>query len=110
MPRIGTGLSIFPRQRRLLHLIRIQKTVPCYLPETVFLVLEKSALLLLMLGVLADHHDLALAANDLALFADRLHRRTNLHVLLPPYGFLGCTGRGNAAPAMRQILSPCCAR
>ena len=44
----------------------------------------KSALLLLVLGILADNHDLALAANDLALFADRLHGRTNLHVLLPP--------------------------
>ena len=37
-----------------------------------------------MLGILADDHDLALTANDLALFADRLHRRTNLHVLVPP--------------------------
>ena len=43
-----------------------------------------SALLLLVLGVLADDHDLALALDDLALFADRLHGRTNLHVLVPP--------------------------
>ena len=37
-----------------------------------------------MLGILADHHDLALAADDLALLADGLHGRTNLHALLPP--------------------------
>ena len=43
-----------------------------------------SALLLLVLRIFADDHDLALTANDLALFADRLHGRTNLHVLLPP--------------------------
>ena len=42
------------------------------------------ALLLLVLGILADHHDLALAADDLALLADGLHGRTNLHALLPP--------------------------
>jgi len=37
-----------------------------------------------MLGVLADNHDLALTLDDLALLADRLHGRTNLHVLVPP--------------------------
>ncbi len=39
------------------------------------------ALLLLVLDVLADHHDGALAANDLALFAHRLNRRSDLHVV-----------------------------
>ena len=53
------------------------------------------ALLLLVLGILADHHDLALAADDLALLADGLHGRTNLHALLPPVveSERGC-GRG----------------
>ena len=37
-----------------------------------------------MLGILADDHDAALALDDLALFADRLDGRTNLHALLPP--------------------------
>ena len=38
------------------------------------------ALLLLVLRVLADNHNLALTANDLALLADRLYRRSYLHV------------------------------
>src|SRR5690606_6266194 len=38
-----------------------------------------STLHLLVLGVLADHPHLSLAANDLALVTDPLHRRTNLH-------------------------------
>ena len=38
-----------------------------------------SALLLLVLGILANHHHTAFALDDLALFTDRLHRRTNLH-------------------------------
>ena len=33
-----------------------------------------------MLRVLADNHDLALAADDLALLTDRLYRRTYLHI------------------------------
>lgn len=36
-------------------------------------------LLLLVLGVLADHHNSAATLDDLALLADRLDRRTNLH-------------------------------
>lgn len=36
-------------------------------------------LLLLVLGVLADHHDISMPLDDLALFTDRLHRRTHLH-------------------------------
>ena len=32
-----------------------------------------------MLGVLADHHDLAVTLDDLALFADFLHRRSDFH-------------------------------
>ena len=38
------------------------------------------ALTLLVLGVFADDHDAALALDDLALFADGLDRRTNLHL------------------------------
>ena len=45
------------------------------------------ALLLLVLRVLADNHNLALTANDLALLADRLYRRAYLHVILPPSNF-----------------------
>ena len=44
----------------------------------------KLALLLLVLGILANDHDAALALDDLALFADRLDRRTNLHWVFPP--------------------------
>ena len=36
-------------------------------------------LLLLMLGVLADHHDAALALDDLALFTNGLYRRPYFH-------------------------------
>ena len=46
------------------------------------------ALLLLVLRVLADNHNLALAADDLALLADRLYRRSYLHDILPPSKFL----------------------
>ena len=42
------------------------------------------ALTLLMLGVFADNHDAALALDDLALFANGLHGRTDFHVGLPP--------------------------
>ena len=38
-----------------------------------------SALLLLVLGVLADDHDAALALDDLALFADGLNGRSHFH-------------------------------
>ena len=37
------------------------------------------ALSLLVLGVLADDHDLAFSLNDLALFADLLYRRLHFH-------------------------------
>ena len=59
------------------------------------------ALLLLVLRVLADNHNLALTANDLALFADRLHGRTNLHVLLPPV-------ENDATRASRMHRTPGC--
>ena len=49
------------------------------------LYLASSALLLLMLGILADDHHTALPLDNLALLADRLHRRTNFHGSLPPY-------------------------
>ncbi len=38
-----------------------------------------SALLLLMLGILADHHDAPFALDNLALFTNGLDRGTNLH-------------------------------
>ena len=41
-----------------------------------------------MLRVLADDHNLALAADDLALLTDRLYRRSYLHDILPPSNFL----------------------
>ena len=37
------------------------------------------ALTLLMLGILADHHDFALALDDLALLAHGLHGRSDFH-------------------------------
>ena len=43
-----------------------------------------SPLLLLMLRILADDHHAALAADDLALFTNRLYRRFYLHGILPP--------------------------
>ncbi len=38
-----------------------------------------------MLGVFANYHDLALTLDDLAFFADLLHRRFNLHRLHQPF-------------------------
>ena len=64
---------------------------------------DHSALLLLVLRILADDHHTALALNDLALFADRLHRRTNFHETLPPY-------MGKIPFAKNSLLSFCCAR
>ena len=49
------------------------------------------ALTLLVLGVFADDHDAALALDDLALFADGLDRRTNLH-LSSSFGTRFCYG------------------
>ena len=42
------------------------------------------ALALLVLGVLADDHDFAMALDDLALFAHGLYGRSDFHVY-PPY-------------------------
>lgn len=39
-----------------------------------------SALLLLMLGIFTNHHNLALALNDFTFFANRFNRRSDLHV------------------------------
>ena len=39
-----------------------------------------SALPLLMLGVLADDHDLAMTLDDLALFAHGLYGRSDFHL------------------------------
>ena len=55
-----------------------------------------SALLLLVLRVFADHHDAPLALDDLALFADGLDRRSNLHCFVPP----ACQ------PLLRQVMRP----
>ena len=44
-------------------------------------------LALLVLGVLADNHDFALALDDLALLAHGLHGRSDFHLLLPPTCF-----------------------
>ena len=41
----------------------------------------RSALSLLVLGVLADHHDVAFSSDDLALFTNLFNRRFNLHDL-----------------------------
>ena len=38
------------------------------------------ALTLFMLGVVADDHDFALALDDLALLAHRLHGRSDFHL------------------------------
>ena len=40
---------------------------------------EKSALLLLVLGVLADNHDAAFALDDLAFLANGFHTRSYFH-------------------------------
>ena len=45
----------------------------------------RSALALLVLRVLADNHDTALALDDLALFADGLHGRSHFHVDITSY-------------------------
>ena len=37
-----------------------------------------------MLGILANDHDTAFAANDLALLAHGLHGRSHFHVIVPP--------------------------
>ena len=43
------------------------------------LIFQSSALSLLVLGILADNHDLAMSLYDLALFTNRLYRRTYFH-------------------------------
>jgi hypothetical protein len=49
-----------------------------------------SALALFVLGVLADHHDAAFALDDLAFFADFLHRRSDFHKMTILSLSLGC--------------------
>ena len=61
------------------------------------------ALLLLVLGINTDDHYAALAANDLALLADRLYRRSYLHDILPPFLIVRNGGRDAEA---RQPLAP----
>ena len=57
------------------------------------------ALLLLVLRVLADDHDTALALDDLALLADRLDRRSNLH-------FVRSSSNLFSQPLLRQVMRP----
>lgn len=46
-----------------------------------------STLALFMLRVLANNHDSAVALDDLAFLAHRLHGRSDFHMLLPPTCF-----------------------
>ena len=46
-----------------------------------------------MLGVFADHHHATFAADDLALFTNRLDRGTNFHAV-----YLLCLGGAFAPP------------
>ena len=81
-----TGIIKHDRLRRGTDERRVQR----YANESVTkyqAVRRRLALLLLVLRVLADNHNLALTANDLALLADRLYRRSYLHVILPPSNF-----------------------
>jgi hypothetical protein len=48
-------------------------------------ILQSLALALLVLGVCADHHDFALAFDDLAFFADRFYGRSYFHGKIPPF-------------------------
>ena len=57
-----------------------------------------SALSLLVLGVLTNDHDAAFAANDLALFAHGLHRRSYFHRFKP---FLSAV-----VHLLRQVIRP----
>lgn len=61
-----------------------------------------SALLLLVFGVLADDHHMALALDDLALFANGFNRGTNLHAV-----FLHSYGQRKRPIGMP--VNPCCA-
>ena len=76
-----------------------------------------SALALLMLRVLANDHDAAFALDNLALFADGLHARTDLHFDIHSFKtrlirghyapLAGADGRGNgsispAVPALKR--------
>ena len=49
---------------------------------------RNSTLPLLVAEVLADHHDAAVATNDLALVADRLDARVDLHGRSPSSDYL----------------------
>lgn len=96
-----------PPQRPWAALLGYRKQVS---PELVFVYrgLLKSpirflALLLLMLRVLADNHDLALAADDLALLADRLNRWSYLHDILPPSKILVGWDTGKPATAGARV-------
>ena len=89
-----TGIIKHDRLRRGTDERRVQR----YANESVTkyqAVRRRLALLLLVLRVLADNHNLALTANDLALLADRLYRRSYLHVILPPSNFLVGWDTGN---------------
>ena len=71
-----------------------------------------SALALLMLRVLANDHDAAFALDNLALFADGLHARTDLHFDI--HSFKTRLIRGSLCPlggsgwAGERVNSPAC--
>ena len=62
------------------------------------------ALLLLMLGILADDHNAALPLDDLAFFANRLDRGSHFHRIVPPSVGLTLTLAAPGDPASGQIL------
>jgi len=51
------------------------------------------ALLLLVLGILADYHNMSLTLNDLALFADHFNGRPYLHRWFLLSEFTTCCAR-----------------
>ena len=64
-------------------------------------IVQESALLLLMLGVLADNHDAAFALDDLALFANGFHTRSYFHGGTP---FASYGGKSFVKGAMPSFL------
>ena len=73
---LGKGIPLGQPPRAVSHLGYGGET-PLWKPGASYF--NCLALLLLVLGILADDHDVALALDDLALFANGLYRRTNLH-------------------------------
>ena len=115
-----TGSAPFPRGNRSAAMLRRKgekkpgaQTLPGFAPSGF------SALLLLMLRILANDHDPALALDNLAFFANRLDRRTNLHKSLPPFlgtrlPFPEAPSRSGSpdteTPFLPEAFNSCCAR